>query len=238
MTQTVGVGTLINRSFVIWGKNAGTYCLLGGLVQFPLILVVIALLGALRRPNDILYINVAASMVQVVMTQVAAGAITYGVVEELRGRRASLGACLRIGVQRLLPVLGVVLLTGFFIFLGFFALIVGAFVVMCMLWLAVPVAVVERPGVVASLGRSRVLTKGFKGAIFGLIFVIGSVSGFFSGIISGVVNALSIELGLVVGLFVGGVANSLQAVAMAVAYHDIRQSKEGVDVAELAAVFE
>ena len=41
---------------------------------------------------------------------VATGAITYGVFQQLRGQRASLRDCLRVGLARLFPVLGVALL--------------------------------------------------------------------------------------------------------------------------------
>ncbi len=46
-----------------------------------------------------------------------------------------------------------------------------------MLYVAVPVCVIEKQGVIASLSRSRALTKGYRWQIFGL-FLLVMVIGF------------------------------------------------------------
>ena len=50
-------------------------------------------------------------------------------------------------------------------------------IIYTVLWLVVPVAVVERPGIVASLRRSSMLTKGYRWQIFGMVLILGVADG-------------------------------------------------------------
>jgi len=62
-------------------------------------------------------------------------------------------------------VIGVALLEMLAIVGGFLLLVVPGIIVSLMLMVAVPVAIIERPGVMASLKRSAALTKGIKGQL-------------------------------------------------------------------------
>jgi hypothetical protein len=171
--------------------------------------------------------------------------LTYGVVMELQGKRASIGACIATGFARLLPCIGVVILSSLAIMGGFIALIVPGVIVALMLYVATPVAVIERPGVVASLKRSAELTKGFKGDIFVIAFVIG-LMGFVIKMIEkevlvprtpeAALKALPMLIYVDLGTQV--VIGSVTAVMASVAYYYLRLQKEGTSVQELASVFE
>ncbi len=111
---------------------------------------------------------------------------------------------------------------------------------MTMLWVVIPAAVIERPGVIDSLSRSAELTKGYRWQIFGIIVILTVVT---------LVAAFAIAFAIIVSdagptilvlgnLIITAFFTALGAVISAVGYHDLRVVKEGVGIEEIAAVFD
>jgi hypothetical protein len=108
------------------------------------------------------------------------------------------------------------------------------------LFVATPACVVERLDPFRSMERSARLTRGHRWKIFGLLILVV--------IPFTVAGALFDELAEVAGL--GGVLASIGqvvgnaiweaifAVLVIATYHDLRVAQEGVDTAEVAAVFD
>ena len=115
-------------------------------------------------------------------------------------------------------------------------LIVPAFIVATMLWVAVPAAVVERPGVFRSLSRSAFLTKGHRWQIFGVILLIG-IGGLAIGYFVERVFGLG-ALGAILSWAVSAVVSAFAASVTAVGYSALRLAKEGVGIEEIAGVFD
>jgi hypothetical protein len=82
------------------------------------------------------------------------GAVTYGVVQVLRGRTMSIAQAGAIAVRRFLPLIGVAILVGLLFWLGIVLLIVPGLIVYAMYYVAAPVCIAEQAGVGASLSRS------------------------------------------------------------------------------------
>jgi hypothetical protein len=158
------------------------------------------------------------------------------------------------GFSSMGSVLGVGLISGIIISLGFLALCIPGFLLMTMYWLAIPIAVVESPGVTASLSRSAELTSGNRWAVFGTAFIMGMIHGgvgFVVGIVTAIIGAMASGGATVTGAG-GGMAGFVQllqglfllpfdcliAIAPVVAYHDLRVGKEGADIEDLVKVFE
>jgi hypothetical protein len=105
------------------------------------------------------------------------------------------------------------------------------------LWVAIPVAVVERPGPVASLQRSFALTAGNRWKILGIFLLVAAI---IVGIVIVMVIfafisqtiAMILSLLLYAGLFIFG------AVLSAVGYYRLRVAKEGADIGDIAKVFD
>ena len=111
---------------------------------------------------------------------------------------------------------------------------------MTMLWVAIPAAVIEKPGVIGSLSRSADLTKGYRWQIFGIIVIVTVIA-----LVAGFAIAFAIVVSdadptiLVLGnLIITALFTAFWAVISAVGYHDLRVVKEGVGIEELAAVFD
>lgn len=175
---------------------------------------------------------------QHVLSLVATGAITYGVIEELRGRPVRLVGCLSVGFTRLGPVFLVSFVSTFAIAGGFLLLVVPAVIFTCMLWVAVPASIVERPGIFGALERSYRLTDGNRWSVLGVLILL-TLIGFAVTVMVRVLVPESLATWRPVALqFGGSFSESLSAVACAVGYHDLRSVKEGVSAEVLGRVFD
>jgi len=131
------------------------------------------------------------------------------------------------------------------------ALFLPALYVRTMLWVTIPVAVIERRGL-GSFRRSAALTKGSRWRIFLLVLLLIVVGIGVSLLLWAVaVTTTGIDLagrpGARSASFVGPLAikwiatafsSAFAAVIEAVAYHDLRVAKEGADSEQIAAVFD
>jgi hypothetical protein len=121
------------------------------------------------------------------------------------------------------------------------AFVVFELVVVLVYPVAAPVAVVEGRGIFAALRRSAQLTKGRRSTIFGITFVYGLIWFLPSGVLS-----ILIELAMRKGAPAQFLARSalelllasLACVLPVVLYHELRDTKEGFGIEDLATVFD
>jgi hypothetical protein len=232
-------GAVLARSVGIWAKNLVPFIVISLIANIPALLYTWLAGGSVQGVKTW---SSAIGIVGLLTGNIATGAIVYGVLMQLRGQAASIGHCISVGVGRMFPIIGVAICAGLAVGVGFVLLIVPGLIVMTMLYVAVPVAVVERPGVFASLNRSSQLTEGNRWPVFGVVFVqllvtIG-ISYLFNRQMMGSVTSLGeLRTYMMVSQLIGVVLGSLAAVFTAVCYHDLKSSKEGVGVEQLLAVF-
>jgi hypothetical protein len=239
------VGSVLARTFGIWGRNLVSFTVVGLVVEAPVLLGLAAVaVSGLSKPAAITFLDAVSNLLTLVLT----GGVTYGVFQELRGQRAGVGDVLRTGLSRLVAVFITGLLVGIATALGFCVLIVPGLILLVRYWLAVPVTVIERPGIMASMGRSQDLTEGNRWAIFGLALLMALVVGVPTVALGGILAAvqggleasspaarawsqLALEA-LIIPL------QALAAVAPSVVYHDLRVGKEGADLEDLLRAFD
>ncbi|WP_242339556.1 MULTISPECIES: hypothetical protein [Anaeromyxobacter] len=250
------VGNLLSRSFSIWWSNLGKFFVLALVVYVPMMVVAVALgVGNLffRTPGaqvDPAAISGAMGafavvwLVAMALLLVQMAALTYGAIQSLAGQPVQLGDLLRAGLRRAPVVLGVGVICYLASVLGFVLLIVPGLIVLTAVSVSVPVAVVERNGIFGSVRRSFQLTKGRRLAIFAAFLVFFAVFMGVSAFVNLVFPALAALggqitgiVGMVISTVVSLAIGSLGAIAPAVAYHDLRAEKEGVDTASLVKVF-
>jgi hypothetical protein len=238
-----GVGSVMSRTFSVWTRNVVAFTSVGLVLHSPAILATIVL-GAPSpgESGSTAMVRGLTNVLSALLSLVVTGALTFGVLQSLAGRPVRLGEILSVGFRRAWPILVVSLGVGLFVVLGGLLLVIPAFIAITALWLAVPASVAE-PGIGAgaALRRSRALTKGHRLSIF-LVFVLFALVGLASGALALLVlrapAAFSPTVLLVLSQLVSVMVGTLGAAAPAVAYHDLRLAKEGVDTAQLAAVFE
>lgn len=253
------VGEAVGKSFAVWARKLPTLMAIMTIIYSPLI--VYNGVQVIGEPFSANVQQGAGSRLlgeflgTMLLGFVAQAAVIYAVLQELRGESVSVGDSLRVGLVRILAVLGVTLLSAICIaagpFLAGLAVGLGGRILLlplapvalawsaylsCALWVVVPVVVVERAGVMRALGRSSKLAYGHKWRIL-LILLILLVIQFGIAAVAGVVTMTSVKAGLVLELVIALLFGALSATVAAVGYHDLRRAKEGVGVDDLVKVF-
>jgi hypothetical protein len=165
-------------------------------------------------------------------------AIVHAAFQDMRRRPVRLAESLNVSLRRFLPIIGFSLLGGLLGLLGLILLIIPGLILYTMWIVGLPACVIERLGPWTSLRRSQELTKGDRWKLFGLTLLLIIPS--FGGL--GIESGLSAVAGPIVGLIVKyvwtGIWGAFIAVLVAVTYHDLRVIKEGVDIEQIAGVFD
>ncbi len=253
--QEFRVGRVLSRSFSTLFRNIVPFGLLALVISAPPYVYNIVFvnvdsfdLANIEPASPIA--NIIVTISQFLLAYLLTAALVYGTIQDLRGRDVNVGDCIGRGISMILPVLGVAIVSFLLLMLGFAALIIPGFIVMTMLWVAVPAAVIERNGL-SALPRSAALTKGYRWRIFGLLislffilFLLALPVGAISGVLVytmmtgggslGAALVLSMALNWLVASFTG----AFFAVVYAVSYHDLRVAKEGADTDQIASVFD
>lgn len=250
MNTKFGVGNVLAMGFRVWLRNLLPFLLITALfyaapwIWAGILVHAEPTLDNLSRASAAFGI---AALIGLALNVLVSGALTYGVVMELHGQRASIGSCITTGIVRFFPALGVGVLSWLCIGGASILLIVPGVIVACMLYVAIPASVLERPGLLGALHRSRELTRGHKLEIFGLLFLLGVLSFATNWIATTAVSIKphTIEEAfhnlsnlLYVNVAQQLVLGSLGSVMASVAYYLLRAEKEGTSTAELAAIFD
>lgn len=225
---TFGIAAVLRTTMRVWKRNLVPFMLIALLLGVP------SLVAQSQIKSDDLLMFYLLMPLDLFVGALLSAALTYGVVMELNGARPSLRDCIVIGFGQLFAVVGVVIISLLGMFGAMFLLIVPGFIVMMWWYVAVPVAIVENLGVMASLRRSRELTHGRKGRVFGIFLIYWLVATALSMALSQVVSA---DARLFVNFATGAVLSSFNAVLTSVIYTALRREKDGITVPELATAF-
>jgi hypothetical protein len=222
MNSSIDIGAVISRTFEIYVDQAS--------VLMPAAAVVFVFTGVL----SILLIAASPALAIVALiVSLAATTLFTGMVVELvsdvrDGKRdASAGQLLRAAT----PVLGQLILVGIVAGIGIaigFVLIVVPGLILATIWsVAAPVVVLERPGGLRALGRSRELVRGSGWQVFGVILILVIGVGVLGAVIETVADSAGTGVGLVARVVVGILAAPISALAAAVLYFDLRGAHAG-----------
>lgn len=248
------IGRVGRETFgLIQSDLVGTYGLAAGLGLIPAILsmlltmtgVMAAGTGGAASFGQIFGIWFLLTMiVAVVISVLIYGSLGWGAVEQLQGRKPTIGQKLSAAGSALLPMIGVGILAYFGIVIGTIFLIVPGLFLATVWVVSIVAAVVDRAGVFGSFSRSAALTKNHRWMVFLLIlifFVIAVVLGLLQmALLRGVAGAGVAGAAIVSGLFsivIGGAINAIGAVGVGVVYQELRRAKGEFDPGRLAEVF-
>jgi hypothetical protein len=239
------VGRTIARSFSIWMKSFVPFSILSVIVNLPVIVLTYAFLA--NEPSDLMLrdLNRATHVLDFLAGSVLSGAVTFSVIQHLRGRPAGIGPSLATGLHSLLVVLGVSLVVGLMTLVGLVLFIIPGIIVSCTFNAAVPAAVIEKIPVGAALRRSKNLTIGNRWSIFGAFFGVG----LFALVVNVIIRIAVVgtepaatwqdaAINTAMGQILAALFTPVLAVIPSVIYHDLRIGKEGANVEDLAAVFD
>jgi len=244
------VGAVFNATFAVLFRNLGGFVIFAVMINLGIFLIDDAL-GA-NDPAQAGSAGFVSFLLNLLGYAFLTAMVSYGTYRDLCGDRAGLGDIVLRGFSVLLPVLAVGVVTVAAYLLGLIALIVPGIFAIVLLWVAVPAAAVEKPGVIGALRRSVELTRGERWRVFGILMVfVGAYLVFFvmlglwgfslgaSGEMSEAeIDAVVTGPATVAGLLFGMVLSLVMSVSAAVSYFLLRSQKEGVAVGDLAGVFD
>ncbi|WP_448952084.1 hypothetical protein [Labrys neptuniae] len=234
------IGALISESLAVLNKALPRFLGLALIPIIPLILSTL-LIGAPalgQPPANPMGFGVLFLIYFVLLFAIQGGMI-YGAFNELRGQSFSIGDALSKGLARFLPVLGVSLLVGIAVTIGIMLLLAPGLWLLCILYSAVAVCVVEQRGVFDSMSRSSELTSGYRWKILGLLLIVGIAGWVVSMIVKFIGGSLGGPVfGALLAQLVQVYLTALGSVIAALVYYRLRSIKEGVDIDRLATVFD
>jgi len=167
-------------------------------------------------------------------------AVLYVLVsQEVTGRSVSVGSALAWALRRSPALVGTIILQWLAVMLGLVLFIVPGLIVLSAYAVAGPVCVVEGLGPIRSLSRSALLTRGNGWQVFGLLALLYGGG----GVVDALVVAMTTRLvgdgaATLVAAPLEIVLAAVAAVTTAVLYARLRAAREGVDIVQLATVFD
>lgn len=243
------VGSVISRSFSIYFGNFVPFTLTAMLLISPATIIGLFIGFGDLDSSTASVLSVGNGAANFVLGSIIAGALVYAAFEAIKGNSPSIGGTISQGLRAAIAVIIVSILMGLLIGAGFVLLIIPGVFALVVLAVTVPATVVEKPGIIAAMERSKQLTKGYRWQILGVFvlyaIIISVVTGAMGALIAFSVMSSGAEVssGLILGAaaidwVLTGVMAALNATLIAVMYHDLRTVKEGVGIEELAAVFD
>lgn len=191
-------------------------------------------------------------LIVAMLWMVASGAMVQATVAHAKGRQATPGEVIQVGIVRSLPLIAVYFLLIVGVWIGTIFLIVPGIMLGVMWSVALPAVVAERTGVFGAFGRSRALTKGARWQIFGILLLIFAIyllvtmavavvstagGGTFAAILTrGAVAQPSIIAQLFSTLVTTVMVTWLTTVGASL-FVELRNWKDGPDAADLADIF-
>lgn len=227
------IGRVFRATFTLLSRNFPIYFAVAALGSVPAVLL--EKIGSDKSGN----LMMVAGLLMLLLGPLSQAIMLHVAFQDMRRRPVSLTEAVRAAFGRLLPLIGLAICMGLAIAVGFVLFIVPGFVLLIMWYVANPACIVERLGVFASMERSSALTKGHRWAIFGtwlLLTIAGAVLGSVVGAVVGLIG--SAGLGTAASLAWSALATAFGMIFVVVAYHDLRVAKEGIDIRQIAAVFD
>ena len=220
MTTTLSPSAIIGRAFEIYRTQVGT--LLAGAALIYLAQFVVNLV----LPDSL---DLIGSIVSLVLTAFFTGMVVMLVRDLQDGHRdSSLGELFSSVTPVFVPVIVVSILFGIGVAIGLVLIIIPGLILLTIWSVAVPVTVIERPGIFAAFGRSRQLVKGNGWQVFGTILlvwliaiVVGALGGLLASAFGGVIGALIVAI-------IGALIAPVVALTAALIYFTLVEGKQPV----------
>jgi len=239
------VGDVLNRTWRVYTGNILFFLGIVLLVYLAILLPLGAIGGLLAFAGMgggaewlIAAGGILAALLFVVLNTIGQAVLLLGTFQRMRGQPLRVGEALRRAFARFFPLVGLSIVYTLGLAVAFLLLIIPGFIVFVMWAVSVPACVVDGLGPIASLSRSAELTKGYRWKVFGLILVLSLINGIGNQFFQTAGGFLGVWAGL------GGVAiwfvawTGLWNCALIMIYHDLRVAKEGIDIEQLAAIFD
>jgi len=231
------LGRVLRVTFSVLSRYFPQFLAVTTVAYVPSLLVMQAMTAEISQGTAVA-LSLVGALVALVFNMLSQAIVVHGALQHIRQRPVRLADSVRAGLDRALPIIALAIIEVCLGAVALLALVFPALILVTMWAVTVPVCVVEQRGPVESLGRSSDLTKGHRWKIFGLLAPIFAVDLLVTSTLDMLTGAASTGLVLLGTLAWNGVWGAFYAITFAVAYHDLRVAKEGVDIEQITAVFD
>lgn len=229
------IGRVVNRSATVLSRNFMVFFIVAAAAYLPTLL----LMKVADDPGAGWVAALGSLFLLLVFSIVSQAVIVHAAFQDMRGRPVDLRESIGVGFNRLIPIIGLAVVMAILGGIGFMLLIIPGLILMTMWFVSMPACVVERLGALSSLGRSSQLTKGHRWKIFGLMLLLIIVSVVMTLLTEFILGAVGGALLAGIGSLIwNGIWGAFYAITAVVSYHDLRAAKEGLDIEQIAAVFD
>jgi|SRR5580658_5924820 hypothetical protein len=223
------VGTVFGRSAGVFARHIIPFCLLGALYAAPNLIP--------APPGK--EVSALAPLLQLLFTPITQAIVVYATFQDLRGRPFAITESFRRGLSRFFPIIGLSICWVIVIVIGFGMLVVPGVLFLTMFLVALPACVVERLGPIESMTRSAELTKGHRWKVLGLLLLLGLAVMVGSFILGAILLLWSGTTASTIGILVlQALFGAYESIIVAVLYSDLRMARDGIDLEQVAAVFD
>ena len=250
-TAQFSIGRVLGDSVGVYARNFVSFSVLALVIGLVDILITIFYLAPnqVGGPGEFRVVGLDAAVmafITLLTRTLTQATIIYGTFQDLRGQKAGIGLCITQGLSSIIQVIVGSIILAIGIGLASLLLLVPGLIVMTMWWVYIPAIVVERRGIFDSFGRSSALTSDHRWAIFGLIIIVIVLSGFVTtitkftsfAVIANWASADTLSVHLVLEYVGASFVAAFGAVVVSVGYYYLRAEKEGIDVDQIASVFD
>lgn len=245
------VGRVLTTTIQIFGSNLVPFLAIGLAMQIPELglvyvfdpesMINVASPGETDWGHYFRYLGLAL-VVGSIVNGLLTATLIYGSFQYLRGHKATLGECLAKGISVLVPIAIAALGYSILMALGWMLLIIPGIIITVTYWLYAPAIVVEKQSIGKAFSRSADLTRGKRWSIFGLLFIYGImtyVASLIIGLIFGAAGGPSSPIAVtILSYTVNSLLAAFLAVATSVAYYYLRADKEGLEIDDIAKLFD
>lgn len=253
------IGRVVSRLFNALFTNLATFLALAALLTVPMLLLTLYttthLAGVGINPAGGIVAGKGMSFFGLMMVQLIVylvfsfllqAALVYATISYLNDERPGFGRSLSRAMKSVVPLIVIAILSGVGVMLGMMLLVIPGILLGLMWAVVVPVLVVENTGITETFGRSRALTKGYRGRIFLLIlmyFILAIAISFATRPLFGLsmITPKPGELSMpytVVGWLEQVFMVAISSAGIASLYYELRLVKEGIGAQQLAEAFD
>jgi hypothetical protein len=234
------VGSVLTRTAKILSQHFLIFFLIGLVANLPSLLLGYGGGSVDASPTgQNVVLLIIGGVLSFVLSMISQAVMVHAAFQAMRMRPVSLGESMRVGLSRVFAVILLALLMGLLGGLAALLLIVPALIVMTMWFVSTPACVVERTGPWTSMKRSAALTKGHRWKVFGLLLLLILLSLIVAGLLQLVLMQVGSTILVLLGtLLWGALWTAFYSIAVVTTYHDLRVAKEGIDIEQIASVFD
>ncbi|VTU00964.1 Uncharacterized protein OS=Haliangium ochraceum (strain DSM 14365 / JCM 11303 / SMP-2) GN=Hoch_3130 PE=4 SV=1 [Gemmataceae bacterium] len=174
----MSVGDVLDRGLKLLFARLPVFYAINLMVLAPVLVLALAVpfLVDVARPEaaigGLLALGLAALLCVVVLQPIGTAAILHIIMQEYRGKSASIGDALSFAFTRFGALLGTSILVGVLVVVGFICCIIpGVYLYVSYIFVA-QVVVLERLSGGAALGRCQKLIEGHRGRVFGVVLLV------------------------------------------------------------------